>query len=138
MSRKPSTRWRRRFEIIDSRYRDLRADLADVVADNTSASGFVAGASRPLPASLDNRGVALEIDGRLAENGFTAAIFGDPLRAVSPAVRLAGTYDIPLRAGDVLLAGAGTPAVALASAGSVSATVSGLGRVRVRVTSAPR
>ncbi|MFI5612597.1 2-keto-4-pentenoate hydratase [Amycolatopsis sp. NPDC051903] len=126
------------LEIIDSRYRDFRFNLADVVADNTSAAGFVIGAWQPLPASLDNRGVALEIDGRLAENGSTAAILGDPLRAVSAAVRLAGTYDIPLRAGDLLLAGAGTPAVALASAGTVSATVSGLGRVRLRVTSAPR
>ncbi|WP_432847940.1 2-keto-4-pentenoate hydratase [Amycolatopsis sp. CA-161197] len=122
-------------EIIDSRYRDFRFNLADVVADNTSASGFVVGAWQPLPASLDNRGMVLELDGRLVQSGSSSAILGDPLRAVAAAIRMAGRYDIPLRAGDVLLAGAGTPAVALVSPGTVSATVSGLGRVRFRVTS---
>ncbi|WP_326836976.1 fumarylacetoacetate hydrolase family protein [Amycolatopsis rhabdoformis] len=124
------------LEIIDSRYRDFRFNLADVVADNTSAAGFVVGAWQPLPRSLDNRGVVLEVDGRVAESGSTAAILGDPLRAVTAAIRLAAAHDIPLRAGDVLLAGAGTPAVTLTASSTVTAAVSGLGRVRVRVTSA--
>ena len=117
-------------EIIDSRYRDFRFSLADVVADNTSAAAFVVGAWRPLSLPLHNRGVLLEIDDRLAEAGSTAAILGDPMRAVSTAIRLAGRYGIALAAGTVLMAGAATSAVALRPGQAVTATVSGLGRVR--------
>jgi 2-oxo-3-hexenedioate decarboxylase len=35
------------LEIIDSRYKDFRFTLADVVADNTSAAGFVLGEKMP-------------------------------------------------------------------------------------------
>ncbi|MFB7288894.1 2-keto-4-pentenoate hydratase [Actinacidiphila glaucinigra] len=125
-------------EVIDSRYRDFRFSLADVVADNTSAAALVLGPWRPLgdegPTGLDNRGVLLEVDGRIAGSGSTAAILGDPLLAVPAAVRMAHRYGIPLPAGTVLLAGAATPAVALRANTHVSATISGLGRARFSVT----
>ncbi|MCX4538241.1 2-keto-4-pentenoate hydratase [Streptomyces sp. NBC_01669] len=121
------------MEIIDSRFRDFRFDLADVVADNTSASGAVIGAWRPIGEGLDNRGVLFETDGRIVGAGSTAAILGDPLRAVTAAVRMAARYQITLSAGTVLLAGAATPAVALRAGTAVSTSVSGLGRVRFTV-----
>lgn len=123
------------IEVIDSRYRDFRFSLADVVADNTSAAAVVLGPWRPLDAGLDNRGVVLEVDGRIAEAGSTAAILGDPLRALPAAVRMSQQYGIPLPAGTVLLAGAATPAVALQAGTHVNATVSGLGRARFSVAS---
>ncbi|MFI5610730.1 2-keto-4-pentenoate hydratase [Amycolatopsis sp. NPDC051903] len=125
------------IEVIDSRYRDFKFSLADVVADNTSAAAVVLGPWRPLDAGLDNRGVLLEVDGRLAGAGSTAAILGDPLRAIPAAVRLARRYGLPMPAGTVLLAGAATPAVALRAGTHVSATVSGLGRARFSVTPGP-
>ncbi|MGW4482950.1 2-keto-4-pentenoate hydratase [Amycolatopsis sp. NPDC004368] len=121
------------IEIIDSRYRDFKFSLADVVADNTSAAAFVLGPWRPLEAGLDNRGVLFEVDGRLVASGSTAAILGDPLRAVPAAVRMAQRHGLPLAAGTVLLAGAATPAVELEPGTHVSATVSGLGRARFSV-----
>lgn len=121
------------IEVIDSRYRDFKFSLADVVADNTSAAGLVLGPWRDLEPGLDNRGVVLEVDGRLAAAGSTAAILGDPLRAVTAAVRMAARYGIALPAGTVLLAGAATPAVALRAGTHVSVTVSGLGRARFSV-----
>ena len=36
------------LEIIDSRYKDFRFTLADVVADNTSAAGFILGEKFPI------------------------------------------------------------------------------------------
>ena len=116
------------IEIIDSRYRDFRFSLADVVADNTSAAAVVLGPWRPLDADLGNRGVLLEVDGRLAQTGSTAAILGDPLRALPAAARMAHQYGVPLPAGTVLLAGAATAAVALQAGTQVRATVSGLGQ----------
>ncbi|MEV0183205.1 fumarylacetoacetate hydrolase family protein [Streptomyces sp. NPDC050625] len=121
-------------EVIDSRYRDFRFDLSDVIADNTSAASAVLGPWRSL-GDIANRGVVLEFDGRIVGTGSTAAILGDPLRAVSAAVRMAHRYGISLSAGTVLLAGAATPAVALQAGTTVQATVSGLGRVRFSVAS---
>ncbi|MEU8632543.1 fumarylacetoacetate hydrolase family protein [Amycolatopsis sp. NPDC048633] len=122
------------IEVIDSRYRDFRFSLADVVADNTSAAAVVLGPWRRLDADLGNRGVLLEVDGRLAGAGSTAAILGDPLRALTAAARMAHQHGIPLPAGTVLLAGAATAAVALQAGTQVCATVSGLGRARFSVT----
>ncbi|MFD9813910.1 2-keto-4-pentenoate hydratase [Streptomyces sp. NPDC059080] len=127
------------LEIIDSRYRDFRFTLEDVVADNTSAAGYVLGPWTALAdaGDLANRGVRLEIDGRPAETGSTAAILGHPLRAVHAALRRARALGHPLRAGDVLLAGAATPAVALTPGSHVEATVTGLGRAAFTVEDAP-
>jgi 2-oxo-3-hexenedioate decarboxylase len=122
------------IEIIDSRYRDFAFSLTDVVADNTSAAALVVGPWRPADTTLDNRGVQLHVDGRLAEAGSTSAILGDPLRAIPAAVRLARRHGIPLPDGTILLVGAATPAIALRAGTHVSATVSGLGRVRFSVT----
>jgi 2-oxo-3-hexenedioate decarboxylase len=115
------------LELIDSRYRDFRFTLPDVIADNTSAAGFVVGRWRPVPDGLANLGVLLELDGRVVETGSTAAILGDPLRALDRGVRLAGEAGVRLEGDWVFLAGAATAAVPMPSGGYVRAVVEGLG-----------
>ena len=66
-----------------------------------------------MPDGLDNLGVLLEIDGRVAQVGSTAAILGDPRRALDEGIRLAGRHGVRLRDGWVFLAGAATAAVPL-------------------------
>lgn len=117
------------LEIIDSRYRDFRFSLPDVIADNTSAAAFVVGDWQPVPDVAD-LGVRLVVDGTAVETGSTTAILGHPMRALEELVELAATYDIPLRAGDVILAGAATAAVPFA-ANHVEALVEGLGTASV-------
>jgi 2-oxo-3-hexenedioate decarboxylase len=119
------------LEIIDSRYADFKFSLADVIADNSSAAAYALGPWHPLTSHLDNLGVLLEVDGRVAQIGSTAAILGDPRRAVAAARRLAGS---PAEAGWVLLAGAATAAVPLAKGAHVRAVVEGLGTVAVRAS----
>ena len=128
------------LEVIDSRYRDFKFTLEDVVADNTSAAGYVLGPwSDPGRAGdLANRGVRLEVDGAVVSTGSTAAILGHPLRALAAARRMARLHGFELRAGSVLLAGAATEAVPLPSGSVVEATVSGLGRVTARVSKGAR
>lgn len=123
------------LEIIDSRYHDFRFDLGDVIADNTSAAAYVIGAwvRADDAGSIDNRAVRLEIDGQLSQTGSTAAILGDPARAVAAAQRLAHPYGFALQAGMVLLAGAATAAVTIPQRGVVEAHITGLGRVSVRI-----
>ncbi|GAA3975036.1 fumarylacetoacetate hydrolase family protein [Actinomadura viridis] len=122
------------IEIIDSRYEDFRFDLAGVIADNASSAAFVLGEWRPFSTGLAIAGldVALELDGRVAESGSTAAILGDPLLALAAGVRLAARYGHPLTAGDVVLAGAATAAVPLREGVRVTARVEALGPVSFR------
>lgn len=126
------------LEVIDSRYRDFSFTLADVVADNASAARYVLGPWRdPVSAGdLDNRGVVLEVDGRIVETGSTAAILGHPRRAVHAARRLARAHGMGIPAGTVLLAGAATAAAALTPGSFVEATITGLGRVGFHVQEA--
>ena len=119
------------IEIIDSRYENVRFTRPEVIADNTSAAGFVVGAWQPVPDGVDNLGVLMEIDGRPAEIGSTAAILGDPRRAFAEARRLAGD----LADGWIVLAGAATAAVALHPGAVVRVTVEKLGTATFKASS---
>ncbi|SEK52264.1 2-keto-4-pentenoate hydratase [Rhodococcus maanshanensis] len=119
------------MEIIDSRYRDFRFTYTDVVADNTSAAGYVIGPWQRMQ-DVDDREVRLEV-GADAVLGSTSAILGDPVRALHALVDMARRRAIPLRAGQVVLAGAATAAVAL-TAEVAQCHIAGLGRVSVKGT----
>ncbi|MFD8453614.1 MULTISPECIES: 2-keto-4-pentenoate hydratase [Streptomyces] len=118
------------MEVIDSRYRDFRFTYEDVVADNTSASAYVIGSWQPLQ-SVPNRAVRL-VSGGTETVGSTAAILGDPVRALHALLDMCRRRSIPLRAGQVVLAGAATAAVPLTE-GVTTCEVAGLGTVEVRV-----
>ena len=119
------------IEVIDSRWRDFKFTLPEVIADNTSAAGFVVGAWQPVPDGVDNLGVLLEVDGRVAEIGSTAAILGDPRRAFADGARLAGG----LTDDWIVLAGAATAAVQVAPRSVVRVTVEKIGTASLKATS---
>ncbi|MEH1013610.1 4-oxalocrotonate decarboxylase [Micromonospora sp. CPCC 206060] len=120
------------IELIDSRYANFRFSLPDVIADNTSAAAFAIGPWSPVPDGLDNLGVLLEIDGRIAQVGSTAAILGDPRRALDEGLRLAGRYGVRPAGGWVFLAGAATAAVPLRPGNHVRAVVEKLGTATLK------
>ncbi|MBQ1075451.1 4-oxalocrotonate decarboxylase [Micromonospora sp. C31] len=122
------------IEVIDSRYANFTFSLPDVIADNTSAAAFTIGPWSPVPDGLDNLGVLLEIDGRVTQVGSTAAILGDPRRALDEGIRLAGRHGVRLREGWVFLAGAATAAVPLRPGAHVRAVVEHLGTASLRAS----
>jgi 2-oxo-3-hexenedioate decarboxylase len=117
------------LEIIDSRYRNFKFSLEDVVADNCSSAGVVVGAMSSNVNDLINRGVVVRFNGRNVSLGSTGAILGNPLRSVVQASQLAFRAGMVLPAGSLIMAGAATAAEALLPGVHVSAEVSGLGRV---------
>jgi len=121
-------------EVIDSRYADFSFTLPDVIADNTSAAAFVVGPWRPLPAGLANLGVLLEVDGRVVQTGSTAAILGDPLRALARGRELARAAGLMAAPGWVVLAGAATAAVPLPAGSRVRVVVEDLGTASLTAT----
>jgi 2-oxo-3-hexenedioate decarboxylase len=123
------------LEVVDSRYADFRFDIADVVADNASAGGYVIGGWHPPSVDLTDRAVTLEVDGSVVETGSTAAILDDPWQALATGIRLARALSIPLSAGQVILAGAATAAVPFVGGTTVRAAVSGLDPVTLTLGS---
>lgn len=117
------------IEIVDSRIADWKITFADTVADNGSSAFFVL-AEQGLPlAGLDLAGAGMEmtIDGAVVSTGIGAAALGNPLNAAAWLARTLAARGEPLKAGDVLLAGALGPMVALQPGNVVRTKVAGIG-----------
>ena len=124
------------LEVIDSRYRDFKFSLADVIADNASSAGLVIGPWRRPDVEVGNLGLVVSFDGRPVEIGSTAAVLGHPLRSLVAAARLVAEAGETLEAGSLVMTGGATAAVALRPGTAVGVEIQGLGRAGI-VTSTP-
>lgn len=121
------------MEVIDSRFAGFGFDLGKVVADNTSAAAYIVGTWIAWDhRDLSNLAAELDVNGQPVQISSTAAILGQPLRALSELRTLAREHGLVLRAGDTVLAGAATEAVPLVP-GVVDGRIAGLGSVMVHV-----
>jgi 2-keto-4-pentenoate hydratase len=117
------------IEIVDSRIADWKITFADTVSDNGSSAYFVL-ADKGLPlAGLDLEGAAMEmeVNGTVASSGIGAAALGNPLNAAAWLAQTLAARGEPLKAGDILLAGALGPMVALSPGDHVHARITGIG-----------
>ena len=121
------------LEIIDSRYQNFKFSLPDVIADNASSSGFVIGAWNAPNSDIGNLGMVMSFDGKAQHMGSSAAILGNPLRALVAAARLAAQAGEPLQAGAIVMAGAATPAEWLMPGTYVRLDVQHLGSIGFHV-----
>ncbi|KTE40408.1 MULTISPECIES: 2-keto-4-pentenoate hydratase [Sphingopyxis] len=121
------------MEVIDSRYEDFKFALPDVIADNSSSSGFVIGGWNDPSQDLSNLGVILEIDGAVTEVGSSAAILGHPLRSLVAAAAMVSQGGGRIEEGDIVLAGGITAAPALHGGQAIRTTIENLGSVALRV-----
>lgn len=117
------------IEIVDSRIADWKISFADTVADNGSSAFFVlADEGRPLDGlDIYTAGMVMEVNGQIASLGVGAAALGNPLNAAAWLARTLAERGEPLKAGDILLAGALGPMVALQPGDAVRAIVGGIG-----------
>lgn len=117
------------IEIVDSRIADWKITFADTVADNGSSAFFVL-SDQGLPlAGLDLEGAAMTmtVNGNVASTGVGSAALGNPLNAAAWLARTLAAGGDPLKAGDILLAGALGPMVVLTAGDEVRADVAGIG-----------
>jgi 2-keto-4-pentenoate hydratase len=121
------------IEIVDSRIADWKIGIADTIADNASSGLFVLGTTPVLPGSFDLRlcGMVLELNGEPVSFGAGAACLGNPLHALGWLARTMAERGRPLDEGDIVLAGALGPMVAVTPGDWVEARIEGLGSVRV-------
>lgn len=119
------------IEIIDSRYENFEFTLPDVIADNTSASGVVLGASlrRPETLELDVVGVTLSINGDIKALGAGANVLGHPANSIVRLVHMLSQVGKKVKAGDMILTGGITAAIPIKAGDHVVAKMGGLGEV---------
>ncbi|MFA7946694.1 2-keto-4-pentenoate hydratase [Pseudomonas brenneri] len=117
------------IEIVDSRIADWKITFADTVADNGSSAFFVlADEGKPLSGlDLWTAGMVMQVNGETVSLGAGAAALGHPLNAAAWLARTLAGRGEPLKAGDILLAGALGPMVALQPGDHVRAVVGGIG-----------
>ncbi|MEZ4886295.1 MAG: fumarylacetoacetate hydrolase family protein [Chitinophagales bacterium] len=121
------------IEVIDSRYKNFKFSLEDVVADNCSSAAFTIGEWQQIDTNIRGIAMSLIIDGETVEVGNSDAILGNPLESLVNAARLALQNGEILKAGDIILAGAATPAVFLKRGQTVLAIAEGLGEVSLKI-----
>ena len=122
------------IEIIDSRYENFKFSLEDVVADNCSSAAFVTGILHEPKADLKNLHMKMEVNSEQVEEGNSNDILGNPLKSLVAASELALKYQIPLKKGMIVLAGAATPARFTNENENINASVESLDSAFFRTT----
>ncbi len=122
------------FEIVDSRIRDWKIKIQDIVADNASCGAFVLGdrVVSPLDVDLNTCGMVLEKNGEIVATGAGAAALGAPANAVAWLANTLGALGIPLKAGEVILSGSLAIMVPVKAGDSLRVTIGGIGGCSVR------
>ncbi|MFI5612600.1 2-keto-4-pentenoate hydratase [Amycolatopsis sp. NPDC051903] len=126
------------IEIVDSRVAGWDITITDTVADNASSGAVVLGTTPKKLTALDlpALGLSLEHRGEPVSTGVGAACLGAPANAVAWLAAEVARRGEPLRAGEVVLAGAWGPMVPVPGPGAYLARFEDIGDVRVTFTGA--
>jgi 2-keto-4-pentenoate hydratase len=121
------------LEIVDSRIKDWKIKLADTVADNASSGFYVLGGKPAKIEDIDLEliGMVLTKNGELVNTGVGAAALGNPANCVAWLANKLSEFDIPLRAGEVILSGALSAAAEAKKGDSFTARFAHIGQVSV-------
>ncbi|MEH7178354.1 2-keto-4-pentenoate hydratase [Neobacillus vireti] len=121
------------LEIVDSRVKDWKIKLADTVADNASSGFYVLGGkpTKMEDVDLELIGMILNKNGELVNTGVGAAALGNPATCVAWLANKLSEFDIPLRAGEVILSGALSAAEVAHAGDSFTARFAQIGEVSV-------
>ncbi len=121
------------LEIVDSRVRDWKIKIQDTVADNASSARVMLGHKLTPVRNLDLRliGMVLEKNGRVVATGAGAAVLGHPAAAVAWLANKLFEFDIPLKAGEIILSGSLATAPPVVSGDYFRAEFDRLGSVAV-------
>lgn len=124
------------LEILDSRYEQFKYfSMEDVIADNSSSSHFVLGPWLQDFSKMDllNLPMKMFVNDRLAQQGVSKDISGDPVVSIVQLCELLAASNQILPAGSIVLAGAATVAEELQPGMQISLTVDGLPPVQFQV-----
>ncbi len=121
-------------EVLDSRYENFRFDLISVVADNTSAAGFVTGGRPRKLRELDlpTLGMVVEKNGKVVEVGAGAAVLGHPAESVAMLANSLARRGEVIPAGTFIMSGGITAAVGVERGDNINVRFQDLGSLSMR------
>lgn len=120
-------------EVIDSRYRDFKFTVADVVADNASSAAYVLGESaRGTDMDLIGESVEVVVDGEVVHTATGADVLGHPAEALALAVNDLATRGLAIEPGWIVLTGGMSDAVPAAPGSTVECRFSTLGTIALQ------
>lgn len=121
------------IEIIDSRYRDFRFTLPDVVADNASSARYATGSIELAPEHLDLalEACLVEVDGVVVDSATGSAVQGHPAEALALAANTLAERGLAIEPGWIVFTGGMTDAVPVGPGTAVRVHFSHLGSLVV-------
>lgn len=121
------------FEIVDSRIDDWKIKIQDTVADNASCGVYTLGEDKVDPRTVDlpNLKVTVKKNGEFLSEGLGSAVQGNPLTAVAWLANTLGKYDIPFKAGEVILSGSLVPLESVKAGDKMEMMLEGVGSCSV-------
>ncbi len=121
------------FEIVDSRIKDWKIKIEDTIADNASCGTFTLGEGKVDPRDVDlpNLKVVVKKNGEFLSEGVGSAVQGNPLTAVAWLANTLGEYDIPFKAGEVILSGSLVPLEPVVAGDKMEMDLEGVGSCTV-------
>ena len=124
------------IEIIDSRIMDWKFKFQDTVADNGSSAGAIIGEPKSVPSygELANIRLVAKKNGEIFDEGVSSAVMDNPANAVAWLANMLSDYNISLKAGQFILAGAITAAVPFEPGDTFEIDYGEYGHVKVTFT----
>ena len=121
------------LEIVDSRILNWKIKLEDTVADNASCGLYVLGKERFDLNGLDLTKIEMNLykNGELINKGKGSDVLGHPATCVAWLANKLSEYNVTLKAGEVILSGALSAAVAAQKGDVFTAEFTELGKVEV-------
>lgn len=123
------------MEIADSRYKNFKFSLTDVIADNCFARAYVLGDWKQPSFDISDLAIKMYRNGELVQSGNSKAILGHPLQALKEAIGLTRRYQFELKKGMVVLAGAATPSIGLDLGDQIMVEAEKIGSIQLNVVS---
>jgi 2-oxopent-4-enoate/cis-2-oxohex-4-enoate hydratase len=123
------------FEIVDSRIENWQIKIEDTVADNASCGAYVLGEQAVDPRQFDLAELKVSVfkNGQPLSEGYGCAVQGNPLTAVAWLANTLGKYDIPFKAGEVILSGSMVPLEPVAPGDDMFMELHGVGSVSMKI-----
>lgn len=121
------------IEVIDSRYKNFKFSLEDVIADNCSSIGYCIGQWQDLKDDITGLHIQLKFNDKIVQDGITQAILDNPYQSVIEISRLASENNLVLQPGQIILAGAATAAEWLKPKTKITAELESFGNVGFKI-----
>lgn len=124
------------FEIVDSRIEDWKIRIEDTVADNASCGTFVVSNHQVNPEPLDLAQCRVKVykNGSFLSEGEGAAVQGSPLKSVAWLANRLGGFNMPLKAGEIILSGSLVPLEPIVPGDKMSMEIPELGTLNLSFT----